>query len=111
MRNLVQKTLLAAALSMSGAATASENEYAITYSKSELESVTGQRAVLRRIQAAAKSYCPDYLEIRSHYDVRMCINGVVDDLVASIKHPRFTAFVEAQRRSRGPAAELVAKQP
>lgn len=61
-----------------------QDSYIISYSEQELTTTQGRAKVLRRIQDAATSYCPTYLQIKSHSDVRACVEGVVQDLLDKI---------------------------
>ncbi len=69
-----------------------KDEYAVSYSVAEMETYDGVQSVHARILKAAKQYCPTYSQIRSHADVRTCVEGVVDDLVDKINHPTLTGF-------------------
>ena len=71
--------------------------YTVTYSEAELVNATGMQSVYSRIYATAQSHCPKYRRIKSHRDVRTCINGVVDDLVTKMNHSGFTTFAHQQR--------------
>ncbi len=78
------------------AGVASADEYVLTYSEKELANYTGVKSVHERIVKAAKQYCPTYSQIRSHADVKTCVDGVVEDLVSKVNHPRMTAFHDGQ---------------
>ncbi len=71
-----------------------DDEYLISYRAHELETVQGMQQVYDRIEAAARSHCPTYREIRSHQDVRVCVRSVMEDLVGKVNHPRFAVFAE-----------------
>ena len=73
-----------------------EDSYVIRYSATELLTTKGMDSVLQRIRSAAKDYCPTYLEIRSHTDVRNCVDSVVADLVEKVGYPAFTRYVSDQ---------------
>ncbi|MEM7098022.1 MAG: UrcA family protein [Pseudomonadota bacterium] len=87
------------------AVSAKEERYVVTYSEKELQSVAGMRQVLERIEASAKRYCPTYLEIRSRADVQTCIDEVIQDLVAKVHSPGFTAYVD-----RRPTEEFASRE-
>ncbi len=94
----ILKMLLAASVLLSTPAWAQDN-YVITYRAAELNTAVGMQQVLQRIEAAARAYCPTYLEIRSHSDVRTCINAVIADLVEKVDYPAFTRYVAEQPAS------------
>ena len=73
-----------------------QSDYVIKYKVSELESVQGLNDVYKRIQKVARGYCPTYLEIRSRQDVKSCVDGVVNDLVASVNHNGLTALASGE---------------
>lgn len=75
---------------------ASADEYVLTYSEKELGNYNGVKAVHERIVKAAKQYCPTYSQIRSHRDVKTCVDGVVEDLVNKVNHPRMAAYHDGQ---------------
>ena len=85
--------VFALAIGMSNSADA-DDEYLVSYRAHELETVQGMQKVFDRIEAAARSHCPTYREIRSHQDVRVCVRGVMEDLVSKVNHPRFAVFAE-----------------
>lgn len=69
-----------------------EDDYAITYTDSELRSFSGVERVHKKIMKAAKRYCPTYSQIRSNPEVKACIEDVANDLVSKVNHPRLTSF-------------------
>ena len=75
---------------------ASADEYVLSYSEKELGTYNGVQAVHERIVKAAKQYCPTYSQIRNHRDVQSCVDGVVEDLVSKVNHPRMSAFHDGQ---------------
>lgn len=81
-------------LALSGAAVANDgvaaNEYAVSYSTTELVTQQGVEAVHERIVKAAKNYCPDYATSRSISEHRECIADVVADLVEKVANPALT---------------------
>jgi len=68
------------------------DEYAVNYSAKELVSSEGVASVHERIVKAAKDYCPTYSQIRNHKDVQSCVDGVVNDLVNKVNHPRLSSY-------------------
>ncbi|MEQ9450796.1 MAG: UrcA family protein [Pseudomonadales bacterium] len=74
--------------------------YAITYSQAELSSQTGMENLRIRIEQAARNYCPTYLQIKSHRDVRTCVRGVMKDLVVKIGNESFTHHVATHSHKR-----------
>ena len=73
------------------------DEYVLTYSEKELATFGGVADVHARIVKAAKQYCPTYSQIRSHADVKTCVDGVVSDLVLKVNHARMTSFHSGDR--------------
>ena len=41
----------------------------------------------------AKNYCLNYFQIKSHTGVKICVDGVVHDLVGKIENENFQVFV------------------
>ena len=89
-------TLLGAA-SVMGASAVAADEYVLSYSEKELANFAGVENVHTRIVKAAKQYCPSYSSVRSLADVRTCVDGVVEDLVAKIDHPKMTSYHQGFR--------------
>ncbi len=97
-QGVVKKMGLAAvgALALSaGLAAHGADEYAISYSEKELTNSAGVEQVHERIVKAAKQYCPTYSQIRSHAEVKLCVDGVVEDLVQKVNHPQLSSLHES----------------
>lgn len=86
------KTVIAVSSVVLATAAIADGEYRISYTAGELSSHAGVVQVHERIVEAARDYCPTYMEIRSHSDVKTCVDGVVDDLVSSINHPTLSGY-------------------
>ncbi len=71
------------------------DDYMVSYSHAELTSAKGGENVHARIVKAAKQYCPTYTQIRSHAEVKLCVDGVVEDLVSKVDHPTLTSLQES----------------
>ncbi len=74
---------------------AASDDYVVSSSHTELTSAKGVEDVHARIVKAAKQYCPSYSQIRSHAEVRLCVDGVVEDLVSKVAHPTLTSLHES----------------
>jgi UrcA family protein len=68
------------------------DDYTLSYSAKELANSDGVTSVHKRIVKAAKDYCPTYSQIRNVRDVQSCVDGVVDDLVNKVGHPRLSSY-------------------
>ena len=66
-------------------------DYSVSYSAKELANSDGVASVHERIVKSAKDYCPTYSQIRNTRDVQSCVDGVVDDLVNKVGHPRLSS--------------------
>ena len=78
--------------SLVGAGAQAQPDYAFSYSADDLATSAGVADLHARIVKEAKDACPDYLEVRSRADVSRCIDGVVDDLVEKVDHPKLTSY-------------------
>ena len=85
-----------------------QDSYIISYSEQELATVQGRAQVLERIRKAAKGYCPTYLQIKSHSDVRACVDGVVEDLLSKVGNAQLHQL--AKRTSSSNEVTRLAKQ-
>lgn len=87
-------TVSSLTIGLSASADAGE-EYMVSYSHTELTSAKGAADVHARIVKAAKNYCPTYSQIRSQAEVKLCVDGVVEDLVSKVDHPTLTSLHES----------------
>ena len=94
-KGLGAAALAVAALTTGLNAHAAGEEYLVSYSEVELTSAKGTEDVHARIVKAAKHYCPTYSQIRSHAEVKLCVEGVVEDLVSKVNHPTLTSLHES----------------
>ena len=94
MRNSVQKAglILVGVGAMSVSLAASADDYAVAYSPQELSSANGVEQIHERIVKAAKQYCPRYSQVRSSKEIKLCVDGVVQDLVDKVDHPQLTSL-------------------
>lgn len=93
-RKMGAVVLAGGALFVGANASAQGDEYVISYKYDELASVQGVEDVHARIVKAAKEYCPTYQEAGSLYEVKVCVEGVVEDLVSKVNHPQLTSLHE-----------------
>lgn len=87
--------LATGALVVGANASAAGEEYVVSYTYNELTNSRGVEDVHARIVKAAKAYCPTYSQIRNAKDVRVCVDGVVEDLVSKVNHPQLTSYHES----------------
>ncbi len=90
-KKLIVATVSIALFGLGGTAVAND-EYVLTYSANELSTFNGVQDVHARIVKTAKQYCPTYSQIRSHADVKTCVDGVVADLVEKVDHPQLSGY-------------------
>ena len=84
-------------------ATLAGEGYAVAYTEAQISSTDGMRALHQQIRNTAEEYCPKYSDVRSFPRINACVADVVDDLVAKVNQPAFTAYVEEQSRRARPA--------
>ncbi len=98
------KKLIVAAVSIAlfgiGGTAAANDEYVLTYSAQELSTFSGVQDVHKRIVKTAKQYCPTYSQIRSHNDMKTCVEGVVSDLVEKVNHPQLSGYHAGEEWAR-----------
>ena len=91
MKKLIVATVSIALFGLGGSAVAND-EYVLSYESNELSTFAGVQDVHARIVKTAKQYCPTYSQIRSHADVKTCVDGVVADLVDKVNHPQLSGY-------------------
>jgi UrcA family protein len=68
------------------------DEYVLTYSAKDFQSVDSVKSLYQRIRRLARSHCPDYFRTRDLAGSNDCVNDVVSDLIANIDHPALSAY-------------------
>lgn len=99
MKKLIVTAVSVALFGLAGAVAAND-EYVLAYSTKELSTFSGVEDLHKRIVKTAKQYCPTYSQIRSHADVKTCVDGVVEDLVAKVDHPRLSGYHAGEEWAR-----------
>ena len=93
-------TLLLIVSSMTSPTLLAAEHYIVRFAQAELDSTAGMQGVYRRIEKAAREYCPSYRQIRSHADVRSCVKAVVDDLVQKTQSEAFIKYAAGQQQAK-----------
>ncbi len=99
------KRLLVAAFTLVSAHAFAADDYGLTYSAVDFQSVETVKALHRRIVNTASRACPRYGVVKEVRVVRDCKQGVIDDLVGKIDRPALSATVEGVGEVR--IAELI----
>lgn len=79
---------------LAGPIQAAEAPRTLAYHPAELNFADGRQSVLKRLRDVARLSCPRYGRVRELAEIARCQRAAMDDLVAQIGDPDFTAFVQ-----------------
>lgn len=76
----------------SARAASAADDYVLTYSANDFQTVDTVKALYQRIRSLARGHCPDYFRTRDLPGTSRCVDDVVNDLITSIGHPALSAY-------------------
>ena len=95
------KTIFAAfALTFAASAYAGDDEYVMTYSADDFQSVETVKELYQRVRTIAREHCPSYFRSRDLAGSTACVDDVVSDLISSINHPALSAYQDGEDEVR-----------
>ena len=91
------KTIFAAfALTFAASAYAADDEYVLTYSADDFQSVETVKDLYQRVRNVARNHCPSYFRSRDLAGTTACVDDVVNDLIDNINHPALSAYQDGE---------------